>query len=107
MVLLSSSGRGGTVADEVVLGATAFVVLAVTLLTWHSYRQFDELWRQMSNEGSAATLGLLIPALLVWGVLAHLGRAEFSPSDVIALIAATILLGSFIAIGRRGMLAPK
>ena len=106
-MLLSSSKRGGIVADAVVLGATALVVLTVTLLTWYSYRRFDELWRQMSNESSAAALGLLLPALLVWGVLAHLGRAEFSPLGVIALIAATILVGSFIAVGRRGMLAPK
>lgn len=107
LLLLAASGPGGTIADEVALGATALVIATVALLTWHSYRKFDELWRQMSNEGSAAALGLLMPALLVWSVLAHLGRADFSPLGVIALVAATTLLGSFIAVGRRGMLVPK
>lgn len=107
LLVLSGSGEGGTIRDEVVLGATALVLLVCTLLTWLTYRSFDELWRQLSNESSAAALGLLVPALLVWSVLAHLGRVEMSPLGVIALTAALILVGTFIATGRRGMLTPK
>lgn len=107
LLLLSASGPGGYVGDTLVLGATALVVVAASVLTWQANRAYDELWRQLSNEGAAATLALLMPTVLVWGVLAHLGRLPFTPLGVIALLAALVLVGAYIAAGRRGMLTPK
>lgn len=107
LILLSASGPGGGVSDTLALGATGLVVLVAAVLTWQTRRDLDELWRQMSNESAAATLALLVPSLLVWGVLAHLRRLPFTPLGVLALLAALVLAGTYVATGRRGMLTPK
>ena len=107
LLLLSASGPGGYVGDALVLGVTALVVIVASVLTWQTTRCYDELWRQISNESAAAALALLKPAVLIWGVLAHLGQLPFTPLGVIALLAALVLVGTFIASGRRGMLTLK
>lgn len=107
LVLLSASGPGGTVNDALALSATALVIVVSAVLTWQIRRDYDELWRQLSNESAATTLMFLMPALLVWGVLAHLGRLPFTPLGVVALLAALVLAGTFVAAGRRGMLTPR
>jgi len=72
------------------------------------WRLYDELWRQLSWESSAFAMSILLPILLIWGVAVHLGwLSALDPLLVIAVAAASMLVGAFIAAGRRGMLAPR
>ncbi|WP_260581047.1 hypothetical protein [Sphingopyxis sp. PET50] len=47
-------------------------------------------------------LGWLV--LVPWAAAAAFGWAALTAIDVIAVLAATLLLGSFVAIGKRGMM---
>jgi hypothetical protein len=105
LMLMAASGPGGSVSDGLALASLAFALVLGTVLTILQWRHYDELMRQVSWESSAFGLGLLFPALVAWAALAHLGwTAALDPLGVIALSASTLLIGTFIAAGRRGML---
>lgn len=105
LMLLAASGAGGFISDGLVLASLAFALVLSIVLTILQWRHYDELMRQVSWESSAFALALLFPALVAWAALAHLGwTAALDPLGVIALAAGTLLLGTFIATGRRGML---
>jgi len=105
MVLLALAKPGGVVPGVVgaaAFGFALFLTAAITLLQWRGY---DELWRNMSMESAAWGGTLIAMTLLVWGALALIGRAVLpDPAGLIALVMGLQLLGTFIAIGRRGML---
>ncbi len=105
LMLMAASGTGGSVPDGLALASLAFALVLGTVLTILQWRHYDELMRQVSWESSAFGLGLLFPALVAWAALAHLGwTAALDPLGVIALSASTLLIGTFFAAGRRGML---
>ncbi len=105
LMVLAASGVGGTVPDGVALASLAFALALSTGITALQWRHYDELMRQVSWEGSAFGLALLVPALISWAALAHLGwTSALDPLGVIALVASLTLFGTFIATGRRGML---
>lgn len=105
MVLLALSAPIGPVPAGLALASFAFAVVltgAITMLQWPLY---DELWRSLSIEGAAIGGSLIAIVLLGWGALAVTGFAVLpDAAGLIALIMALTLAGSFIAIGRRGML---
>lgn len=88
------------------LGAGGLVIGSVFSIP--VYRLSDELMRAVNLE--AATIGYVLVLLIVggWAMLAHLGYATlFAPLDVLTLFYVLMLLASFIAVGRRGMLKPR
>ena len=75
-----------------------------SVLQWKLY---DELMRGISMEASAFMAAILFPAVSLWAVLAHLGRTgPIDPLGLIALLAGSMLLGSTMAAGRRGLVLP-
>jgi hypothetical protein len=105
LFLLALAGPDGPVSATLALGALggALLLMAGIYLTqWHL---FDELWRQLSWECAGMAFSIALPLITFWGALAHLGLAtNFTPLGVIAALMASLLIGSFAAIGRRGML---
>jgi hypothetical protein len=64
--------------------------------------------RAISLEGGAVSFGLVVLVAGGWAMLAHLGyAARPAPLDLLSLFYVLLLLASFIAVGRRGMLAPR
>ena len=73
-----------------------------------SYRNSDELMLSMNLEAGAVTYGLVVVVLGGWAMLAHLGYAAApAPLTILSLFYVLVLVASFIAIGRRGMLMPR
>lgn len=108
LLALVGSGPGGAVPDIVVIAAVGLSLLTIGVIGVQQWRLYDELWRQLSWESSAFAMSLLLPILLIWGVAVHLGwLSAMDPLLVIAVAAASMLVGAFIAAGRRGMLAPR
>ncbi len=105
MVLLALATPGGVVPGAVgaaAFGFALFLTAMITLLQWHGY---DELWRNMSMESAAWGGTLIAMTLLFWGALALIGWAVLpDPAGLVALVMGLQLLGTFIAVGRRGLL---
>lgn len=108
LLCLTGAGPGGFVPDAVALGSIAVAFVVSGVIYARQWRLYDELWRQLSWESSAFAMTLIVPALLVWGAAVQLGYlSAMDPLAVIALAAAAILGGAFIAAGRRGLLVPR
>jgi hypothetical protein len=70
------------------------------------YRSSDELMLAVNLEAGAFSYVLLLLVVGLWAMLAHLGYvAAPAPIDLLTLFYVVVLLASFIAVGRRGMLA--
>lgn len=108
LLLLAAAGPGGLVADWVVIAAMLASLALNIAIYLRQWRLYDELWRQLTWESSAFAMHLLLPALILWGGLAHLGDLPaIDPLGIVALAAAAVLLGAFMAAGRRGLLVQR
>lgn len=108
LLALASSGPGGPVPDGVAIGAVGLALVTMAVVSLRQWRLYDELWRQLSWESSVFAMSILLPVLMIWAVSVRLGYlSTMEPLTVIALAAGSILVGAFIAAGRRGLLAPR
>ncbi|WP_447764827.1 hypothetical protein [Sphingopyxis panaciterrae] len=109
LILLALARGPGFTAGVVAPGAAMAVLTAVLVVgiaaTWRWRGRMDELNHQLGLEGGAWAFGLSALLLTVWGAAASVGWAVLTAIDVIAVLAAMMLLGSFVAIGLRGMMA--
>jgi hypothetical protein len=72
------------------------------------YRQCDELMRAVNLEAAAIGYSLVLLVVGLWAMLAHLGYAAAPvPLDLLTLFHVLVLVASFIATARRGMLTPR
>lgn len=96
---------GGPVSAGVAVGVLAVTMAGGAIASWMWRRRFDELSRQLGLEGAAWAFYLSWVILLLWGAADFLGLgARLTAIDAVTVPAAALLLGSFIAIGRRGMM---
>jgi hypothetical protein len=108
LMLLAFSGPQGLVPGVLAVSALAFALVLLTAVTVLQWRLYDELMRGVSLEASAILAGLLVPGLSLWAGLIHIGKAAaFDPLGLIALLMGALLLATFVAAGRRGLLMPQ
>ncbi|HEY0595543.1 hypothetical protein [Sphingopyxis sp.] len=97
-------------AAALVTPATAYGILLAVLagfgaISWAMWRRFDELARQLTVEVSAITGNVLMFVAIIWGGAAAAGLARGPhPLDLVSLAFGSMLLSSFVAVGRRGMM---
>lgn len=109
-LVLLAVARGPDFAAGPVPAGVAFAVLALmlaggALVSWLWRDRFDELGRQLGLEGASWAFYLSWIVLSLWGAADFLGLGvRLTPVDVVTIPAAALLLGSFVAIGRRGMM---
>lgn len=93
--------------------ATAYAILLAVLAGFVAaslwmWKNFDELWRQLTVDVSAITGQILMLAGIVWGGAAAAGLTTGPhPLDLVSLAFGSMLLACFVAAGRRGMMAPR
>lgn len=108
LLLLALSGPQGQISGVLAAGALAFALALSVVITVKQWKLYDELMRGISMEASAFTTAILFPVVSLWAVLTHLGLAgPIDPLGLIALLAGTMLVSSFLAAGRRGLLMPS
>lgn len=108
MVLLALAEPSGTVPAPVVLASSLFAVLVAGFASLRQWRLMDELMRRVTQEATVTTYYLIALLGGGWALVAHLGYAAAPLAlDWISMLAGGLLLASFIAAGRRGMLAPR
>lgn len=107
LAALAFTGPQGLVSGVWAVGALVFSLVVTALITIKQWRLYDELMRGISLEATAIMAGTAFPAIAVWAAVAHVGMtAPLDPLGVIALMAGSMLLGTFISAGRRGLLKP-
>lgn len=108
LLALSLTAPDGPVPQVAALavGAGALVVgIALSVLV---YRASDELMAAVNLEAGALSYGIVSLVVGLWAMLAHLGYAAApAPLDLLTLFYVLALVASFIAVGRRGMLAVR
>lgn len=103
LALAAPDGPVPQAAALVVGGGGLVIGIALSVLV---YRSSDELMLAVNLEAAALSYGLLLLVVGLWAMLAHLGyTAAPAPLDLLTLFYVLVLLASFIAVGRRGMLA--
>jgi hypothetical protein len=94
----------GPLAAQVALTIGAAGLIIGTWFAVKAYRHCDELMLAMNLEAGAITYGLVLVTLGSWAMLAHLDYAPApTPLDILSACYALVMVASFIAIGRRGL----
>ena len=105
LLALALAAPEGPVPQPVALVVGAGGLVIGSLLSIIVYRASDELMLAVNLEAGALSYGLVLLVVGLWAMLAHLGYAEGpQPLDLLTAFYVLVLLASFIAIGRRGML---
>jgi len=105
LILLALATPAGPVSGGLALSAVVGSLVLSCLIGWLQWGKYDELQRQVNLESSSITLLIVLPVVIVWGAADYLGfAAGFSPLTVIALLALSVVVGAFIAAGRRSLL---
>lgn len=112
LILLGlAAGIGGPVgvSPSLAFGGLVAALLLSGLVSWRQWRLYDELMRSLIQDGAAMGGYLIFFALTLWGAGSATGvlAAAPQPLDLVSLAFGLMLLGCFIAIGRRGMLMPR
>jgi len=108
LVLLAAGGPAGSVSSRIALAGAGTLLAVTVVLTAVIWRHMDELMRSLSNEAGNMSFYLVALPGDGWAVLAHLGFvAASAPLDWLTMLTGLMLLGSFIAVGRRGLLAMR
>lgn len=95
----------GVVPAGVAMGVLLIVFAAGAIASWRWRNDFDELNHQLGLEGCFWAFCLSWVLLTLWGAADFLGwGAVLTPIDVVTTLSAMMLLGAFVAIGRRGMM---
>jgi hypothetical protein len=106
LLVLALAAPDGPVpqAAALVVGLVGLVI--GTVLSVLVYRASDELMLAVNLEAGALSYGLTFVTIGGWAMAAHLGYCPApQPLDLLSLFYVLVLLASFIAVGRRGMLA--
>ena len=96
----------GPVSATAAMAVLLIVFVGGTFASWRWQGAYDELNRQLGLEGCAWAFGLSWLLLTLWAAADFLGwGVSLTPIDVVTTLAAMMLLGAFVAIGRRGMMS--
>lgn len=93
----------GPIPASVAMVAVLALIIGCLVASWRW--DADELNRQLALEGCFWGFGLSWAGLTLWASADFLGFGPaLTPIDVVATLSAMMLVGAFIAIGRRGMM---
>ena len=105
LVALALAAPDGPVPQAAALAIGLGGLVIGTAMSVLIYRECDELMLAVNLEGGALASGLVFVVVGGWAICAHLGYAAAPmPLDLLTLFYVLLLIASFIAVGRRGML---
>lgn len=95
----------GPVPPGVAMGLLLIAFSGGAIASWRWRNDFDELNHQLGLEGCFWAFCLSWALLTLWGAADFLGwGVTLMPIDVVTTLSAMMLIGAFVAIGRRGMM---
>lgn len=106
LLLLAFSAPAGPVAPATALIGCVVLLTLMVAVSLRMNTMIDELMQAVSRDAATWGFYLLAGAGGLWAICAHLGFASAPEAlDWVTGTAAALLIGAFIAVGRRGMLA--
>ncbi|MBI1403445.1 MAG: hypothetical protein GC147_09540 [Porphyrobacter sp.] len=106
LLALALAAPEGPLPAPAALAVGAGGLVLGTLISIRVYRASDELMLAVNLEAGALSYGLVLLVVGLWAMLAHLGYAAGPrPLDLLTAFYVLVLVASFIAVGRRGMLS--
>ncbi|MBL0916096.1 MAG: hypothetical protein IBJ13_11475 [Sphingopyxis sp.] len=106
LALASGPGFAGPVPARLAFASLVLAVAGGLVASWVWRDRYDELNRQLGLEGCLWAFCLSWVLLTLWGAADFLGFGlALTAIDVVTTLAAMMLLGSFVAVGRRGMMS--
>jgi hypothetical protein len=108
LLVLALSGEDAVFAP-VPATVTAIALYAVgTYFAVLSYRKGDELMTAVNREAASLSYFFVLVVVGGWSALAHGGLLPVpAPLDILSLFYALVMIATFVAAGKRGMLAVK
>ena len=108
LIALAFSAPGGPIPASIAFAILVASILVSAIVGWRQWDHYDEMYKRVSHEGANWAMCILLPIILIWGACAHFGwAAPIKPLSLIGVASFMVLVGSFIASGRRGMLKPR
>ncbi|MBH5323318.1 hypothetical protein [Aurantiacibacter sediminis] len=108
LIMAALAEPAGIIGREIVLAAVIVLVGFAWFAGHRQRRHTDELMLSVSREATALCFYLLFLFGGGWSLLAHLNYATApAPLDWLSMFAGLLLLGVFVASGKRGMLAMR
>lgn len=108
LLALALAAPAGPVPQAVALAVGVGGLVGGCALSLLAYRACDELMLAVNLEAGALSYALVLLVAGGWAMLAHLGYAAApTPLDLLTLFYVLVMVASFIAVGRRGMLAAR
>ncbi|WP_432769305.1 MAG: hypothetical protein HEQ22_00780 [Sphingopyxis sp.] len=107
MLLGVAAGAGAPLAlgQPLVFALLIAALIVASVAGVWCWPRYDELMRSMAGEGAAAGGYLIFFALVLWGGAAATGLAALPGAlDLLSIAFGFMLIGCFVAVGRRGML---
>lgn len=105
LVTLALSGFVALLSPALTLALAVVLYVVGLYFVVRSYAASDELMMAVNREAGNWSYGLVFLVLGSWSALAHVGYLTApGPLDVLSVFYAMVLLATFIAAGRRGML---
>ena len=110
VLILLALARGpgfaaGPVPPGVAMGLLLVAFSGGAIASWRWRNDFDELNHQLGLEGCFWAFCLSWALLTLWAAADFLGwGVTLMPIDVVTTLSAMMLIGAFVAIGRRGMM---
>ena len=106
LALASAPGFAGPVPAGLAFGGLVLAIVGGVIASRAWRDRYDELNRQLGLEGSFWAFCLSWVLLTLWAAADFLGFGfALTPIDVVTTLAAMMIIGSFVAIGRRGMMS--
>jgi len=108
LIVLAFAGPGGMVPRPMALAVALALFVAPAPLALLQWRHMDELMRSVTAEAGNLAYYLILLVGGGWAMLAHLDFIQApAPLDWLTMLFGLVLVASFIAAGRRGMLVPR
>jgi hypothetical protein len=105
LLALALAAPDGPVPQSAALVVGLGGLVIGSVISLKVYRQMDELMLAVNLEGGAISYALVFMVVGMWAMFAHLGYITGpQPLDLLTLFYVLVLVGSFVAVGRRGML---
>jgi len=105
LIVLALSGPSQLIPSAPALAAAAIFYAFGLFFVARSYGLSDELMMAVNREAAVWSYGLVFALLGGWSALAHAGYLSApQPLDVLSAFYGMVLVATFIAAGRRGML---
>lgn len=105
LIVLALSGPSQLIPSAPALAAAAIFYALGLYFVARSYGLSDELMMAVNREAAVWSYGLVFALLGGWSALAHGGYLSApQPLDVLSAFYGMVLIATFIAAGRRGML---